>query len=182
MDRKRIAALSSLPFLMLFAIGASAQGSAQFSGPWVLDVQQSDNVGAKINATISPMNVLVRQLARPRLRATNVPYPQLIFDVGDNVHVDMPGYPSVSSPADGRPAFWHRKTGRSCAQMHGDCVEVTTVWEAGRLLQTFRAQDGQRQNIFTLSPDATTLSMAVTMTSPRLPGPLAYRLVYTRAE
>jgi len=176
----RITMLLVLPLLVLAGERARAQESAPLDGAWTLDPQQSDDVNAKINATIARLNVVVRQVARPRLRATNVSYPQLIFSIDDNISVDMPGYPSVSSPANGQPVLWHRRSGRACGEMRGSCVEVTTTWEGRGLVQTFRAEDGQRQNRFEVSPDGTQLTMVATLTSPRLPGPLVYRLVYTR--
>jgi hypothetical protein len=176
-----------IPLLCFLALAAQArparaQENPQMGGSWSLDREQSDDVNVKINASISRMNVVVRQIARPRLRATNIPYPQLIFAFDQDVRVDMPGYPSVASPMDGAPVLWHRRTGRECPAVHGSCVEVTTTWEEGRLIQTFRSLDGQRQNVFVVSADGATLTMAVTMTSPRLPAPLTYRLVYTRGS
>ena len=180
MYRQRVPLLAIAALVALASARGLAQESPRFSGAWRLDPGQSDDIEAKINAAIAGMNVVVRQVARPRLRATNVPYPRLIFSFDENVGVDMPGYPSVSSPANGQPVFWHRRTGRPCTEMQGSCVVVTTTWEGQALVQTFRSEDGQRQNVFTVSPDGMTLTMVATMTSPRLPAPLVYRLVYTR--
>ena len=180
MYRQRVPLLSIVALLALASAGGMALKSPRFSGAWALDREQSDDIDAKINASLAGMNVVVRQVARPRLRQTNVPYPRLIFSFGENVGVDMPGYPSVSSPANGQPVFWHRRTGLPCTEMRRSCMVVTTTWEDQALVQTFRSEDGQRQNVFTVSPDGTTLTMVATMTSPRLPAPLVYRLVYTR--
>jgi hypothetical protein len=172
----------SISLLTLLALTAAGQSpNPRFGGAWTLAPEQSDDVNAAINRSIARMNVVVRQVARPRLRGTNIPYPQLIFAIDQNVSVDMPGYPSVSSPANGDPVLWHRRTGRVCPQMKGSCVQVTTTWEEDALVQTFRSEDGQRRNIFSVSPDGTKLTMSVTLTSPRLTTPLLYRLVYVRA-
>jgi len=180
MCRQRVPLLAIVALLALASARGVAQASPRFRGAWTLDHERSDDIDAKINASIAGLNIFVRQVARPRLRATNVAYPRLIFSFDGNVGVDMPGYPSVSSPASGQPVFWHRRTGRPCAEMRRSCVVVTTTWEDQALVQTFRSEDGQRQNVFTVSPDGATLTMVVTMTSPRLPAPLVYRLVYTR--
>ena len=174
-----------LPIVAAVAVLAgSAQGQqSQMRGTWTLNRQQSDDVNVKINEAIARMNVVVRQIARPRLRSTNVAYPRItMFYDNDNVRVDMQGRPSVSSPANGQPVLWQRETGRTCTPMRGDCVQVTTEWENGTLEQTFRAEDGQRVNVYTVSADGNTLTMNVTVTSPRLPRPLTYRLVYNRAS
>jgi hypothetical protein len=180
MYRRRVPLLAIVALLTLASTRGLAQESSRFSGAWTLAPEQSDDIDAKINASIARMNVIVRQVARPRLRSTNIPYPRLIFSFGENIGVEMPGYPSVSSPANGQPVFWHRRTGLACTEMRRSCLVVTTTWEDQALVQTFRSEDGQRQNVFTVSPDGTRLTMAVTMTSPRLHAPLVYRLVYTR--
>ena len=183
MRRQRIALLAALMLSALLPAAASAQQASQLRGTWALNRQQSDDINAKINTAVSGMNVVVRQIARPRLRSTNTAYPRLVI-VHDatNIRVDMQGRPSVSSPANGQPVLWHRETGRTCTQMRGDCVQVTTAWNNGALTQTFRAEDGQRVNVFTVSPDGNTMTMNVTVTSPRLPQPFVYKLVYNRAS
>jgi hypothetical protein len=180
MWRRSAPLLAIVVLLALSSASGLAQESTRFSGAWTLDPERSDDIDARINASIARMNVIVRQVARPRLRSTNIPYPRLIFSFGENIGVDMPGYPSVSSPANGQPVFWHRRTGLPCPEMRRSCLVVTTTWEDQALVQTFRSEDGQRQNVFTVSPDGTTLTMVATMTSPSLPAPLVYRLVYTR--
>jgi hypothetical protein len=180
MYRNPLALLSFVALLALTGAGVSPRERPRLDGAWTLDRERSDDIGAAINRSITRLHVVVRQIARPRLRATNVPYPQLIFAIDEDVSVDMPGYPSVSSPSNGDPVLWHRRTGRSCTQMHGSCVQVTTRWQDEELVQTFRSEDGQRENIFSVSADGAELTMRVTMTSPRLPAPVVYRLIYTR--
>jgi hypothetical protein len=180
MRRQRIALFSALVLLAAVPQVARAQQSP-FGGTWTLNRQQSDDINAKINTAITPLNMVVRQIARPRLRSTNVAYPQLVIAVDQNVRVDMAGRPSVSSATSGAPVLWHRETGRTCQAVRGDCVRVTTTVASGRLTQTFAAEDGQRVNVYSVSPDGSTLTMNVTITSPRLPNPLTYRLVYNRA-
>lgn len=181
MHRQRVALLLSIAALPALASSRGlAQESPRFSGAWTLAREQGDDIDAKINRSIAGMNLVVRQVARPRLRQMNVPYPRLIFSFGENISVDMPGHPSVSSPANGAPVLWHRVTGQPCPEMVRSCLEVSTTWEDQALVQTFRSEDGDRQNAFTVSPDGSTLTMVTTMTSPRLPAPLVYRLVYTR--
>jgi flagellar hook-associated protein FlgK len=182
MRRQRIAQFLALALFAVLPAAAQAQQS-QIRGTWTLNRGQSDDINAKINTTVARMNVVVRQIARPRLRSTNTAYPQLVINYDQqNIRVDMQGRPSVSSPGNGQPVLWHRETGRTCPQVRGDCVRVTTEWEDGRLEQTFAAEDGQRVNVYTVSADGNTLTMNVTITSPRLPQPLTYRLVYNRAS
>jgi hypothetical protein len=60
-------------------------------------------------------------------------------------------------------------------------VAVSSVWEDRTLKRTFRGKDGVRVNTYSLGPDGTPLTMNAVVTSPDLPGPLAYKLVYRRA-
>ena len=175
MYRQRLPLLAIVALLALASARGLAQESPRLSGAWALDPERSDDIDAKINTSIARMNVIVRQVARPRLRSTYIPYPRLVFAFDENIKVDMPGYPSVASPANGQPVFWHRRTGGPCTEMRRSCLVVTTTWEDQALVQTFRSEDGQRQNVFTVSPDGTTLTMAATMTSPRLAAPLVYQ-------
>ncbi|MBB4638864.1 hypothetical protein [Longimicrobium terrae] len=180
MRRQRILSLSLLAVLA-GVLPSALQAQAQFTGSWMLNRQQSDDINAKINTTVARMNLVVRQIARPRLRSTNTAYPHLsVFTQNNTVRVDMQGRPSVSSPSTGTPVMWQRETGRTCTQLKGDCVRVTSTTTGNQITQTFTAEDGQRVNVYTLSPDGNTMNMNVTITSPRLPQPLTYRLVYNR--
>ena len=182
MRRQRIALLLALALFAVVPVPARAQVS-QLRGTWTLNRSASDDVNAKINVAVAPLNVVVRQIARPRLRSTNTMYPQLVISQdGANLRVDMQGRPSLVAPTNGTAILWQRETGRTCTQVRGDCVQVTTVWRDGALHQTFRAEDGQRVNVYTLSNNGNTMTMSVTVTSPRLPQPLTYRLVYNRAS
>ncbi len=176
----------ALPLLLLLAAllpsGLSAQASAALNGTWNLNRQQSDDLNASINRAVARMNVVMRQVARPRLRSTNTMYPTLVMRYDQsNVRVDMAGRPSVSSPANGQPVLWQRETGATCRAVKGDCVRVSSEWGGGNLTQTFQAEDGRRVNVYSVSPDGSTMTMNVTVTSPRLPQPLTYKLVYNRA-
>lgn len=186
MRRQRILSLSFVALLaatVLPSAAAEAQ-QARFQGSWAFDRQQSDDINAKINQSISRMNVVVRQIARPRLRSTNTAYPRLTFGgTANSVTVDMQGRPSVTTPivaSNEQGVLWHRETGRTCQRMAGDCVRVSGRWVNGALEQTFQAEDGRRVNLFTLSSDGGTMTMNVTITSPKLPNPLTYRLVYDK--
>lgn len=183
MRRQRILGFALFALCSLVAPASAQAQQAQLRGTWNLNRQQSDDINVKINQSISRMNVVVRQIARPRLRSTNTPYPQLVFAVdGSNVRVDMAGRPSVSSQAGGQGVLWQRETGRTCNEVKGDCVRVTSRAANGGLEMSFEAEDGRRVNHYVLSPDGNTLTMNVTVTSPRLPQPLTYKLVYTRAS
>ena len=179
--RRTLQLLALLSVLLPAALSAQ-QTASPLRGTWNINRAQSDDINAAINRTVAKMNMVVRQIARPRLRSTNTAYPSLVMRYDQSsVRVDMAGRPSVSSPANGQPVLWQRDTGATCREMKGDCVRVSTEWEGGNLKQTFQAEDGRRVNVYSVSSDGKTMSMNVTITSPRLPQPLTYKLVYNRA-
>ena len=71
-------------------------------------------------------------------------------------------------PADGRTAKWTRED--------GEVFDVAARWTNDRLVQSFKAADGERTNTFTLGPDGRALDVQVEVKSPQLPEPVRYAL------
>jgi len=165
-----------LPLLALLALplGAQAQESSM-RGTFVLDRAHSDDVNRAIETAVSRMSFITRPIARGRLRRTNTPYSRLSIDfTPQQIQVHVEQRSPMDSPANGQPIKWRRED--------GEVLDLSTEWTNGRLVQTFRAEDGSRTNTFSIAPDGHTLTMHVTIRSPRLPAPVEYNLVYTRAS
>ncbi|HEX7238944.1 MAG TPA: hypothetical protein VF263_01650 [Longimicrobiaceae bacterium] len=174
--RHRISALllALLAFALAVPSGARSQ-SASMNGTYTYDAAASDNIETAIRDAASKLNPLIRGVARGRLRKTNEPYRRLVISHNaQQVSVVTDSRPAIVSPANGTAVAWTREDGEK--------LRVSTKWEGARLEQAFRAEDGQRVNSFTLSPDGRTLTMRVTVTSPRLKAPLTYNLVYRKAS
>lgn len=171
-SRLQTAALAALAMIAASVAPAAAQTPA-LQGTFVYVADGSDDVNKAIDQAISKMNFVVRSVARGRLRKTNVPYERLaISHSTDRVSIAADRRPAIQTPANGTPVKWTRED--------GEVFDVSTEWENGALEQTFGAPDGKRVNTFTLSPDGNTLTMKVTVSSPRLPKPLTYSLRYRR--
>ena len=176
--RRALAVLAALALVVpLAALPARAQNAA-LSGTFVLDRSASDDIGAAIERAARRVNALIRPIARRRLRGTNEPYGRIeIAQVngtsGADITIATDGGAPVRTPASGTPVAWRRPA-------DGDRLQVSTAWSGATLRQTFRADDGQRVNTYTLAPDGRTLTLDVAVSSPRLPGGLGYRLVYTK--
>ena len=147
-------------------------GLDRYSGDWVLVRDASDNVEQAIEKTIAPMSFITRPIARTRLRARNVAFPRMTITVstgglrvrhekGLNVLYLTPESPVEVVATDGSDA-------------------VSQVSFDPNPLFTYEAESGKREDRYTLSPDGSRLTITVLMTSPRLPGPLTYKLVYAR--
>ena len=174
--RRQRTRLLLLPILAALAIPAAA--SAQEStmrGTFTINRQQSDNVNRAIETAVARMSFVTRPIARGRLRRTNAVYQRVVVNYTPaQVSTTFDQRRPVESPANGQPVKWTREDGEK--------FDLSTEWQGGRLVQTFRAEDGSRTNTYTISPDGRTLTMHVTLRSPRLSAPLEYNLVFNRAS
>lgn len=161
---------------LLGALPSAAHGQApSLDGSYLLAADASDDVNRAIESSVARMGFIVRPIARSRLRKTNVPYRRLRISTDDGrISIAPDAAAPVVSPMDGTPIRWRRED--------GEVLDVVTAWEGGSLSQTFRADDGSRENRYSLSPDGRTLTMQVTVRSPRLPAPLTYVMRYRRAD
>ena len=148
---------------------------ASLAGTYRYAAQESDNINQAIEAAVARMNFVTRPVARGRLKKTNSAYQTIsIAHSPQEVRIVTDQRAPIVTPANGTPIDWTREDGEK--------FKVSTAWQNGALEQTFRADDGQRVNHYSLSPDGNTLSMRVTVTSPRLSRPLVYTLRYHRAQ
>jgi hypothetical protein len=165
-----------LPLVAALALPLSARAQeSTMRGTFVVNRQQSDDVNRAIETGVARMNFITRPIARGRLRRTNPVYQRLVINyTQQQVAVTFDQRRPVESPANGQPIKWTREDGEK--------FDLSTEWQNGRLIQTFRAEDGTRTNAYSISPDGHTLTMHVTIRSPRLPQPVEYNLVFNRAS
>lgn len=147
---------------------APGGGSFTFAG----GDEERRQVAVAVERAIAEMSFLLRPFARSRLAAGNRVFERLsIRRDGADLVVDRDGS-VVRSPADGSPAAWAAPDGK-------EYVVRQALGPSG-LTQHFTAEDGERLNTLTLSPDGLRLRLAVEVRSARLPSPLAYALEYAR--
>jgi hypothetical protein len=153
---------------LLLALPAVAQTSG-LSGTWTL--AEAPDLPKVIEAATASMNFITRPIARSRLAKTNTAYRTLRIDLdASEVTIQPDQRIAQRMPADGQPVVWTRED--------GETFLLTVRRDKDDLVQTFKASDGQRTNVYHLDPASRTLTLAVTVTSPRLPQPLTYTLVY----
>ena len=160
---------------LLAAVPAVAHAQAgAIAGTFTLDRAASDNVDRAIARAVKDMNFITKPIARGRLQKTNQPYQQVtIATEGANTVVTIDKQPPRQAPSNGTAVDWTRADGEK--------FKLTMTWDGGSLVESFKAEDGQRVNAYTLSPDGSTLTMNVTITSPRLSKPLTYKLAFRKA-
>lgn len=173
----RAAALAVLVLTGMIAAPVAAQTDIALRGSYVRDEAASDPVQKIVDSGMSKLGRLYRVWpisgqARRRLEVTNLPHNWLQIAIqGDQLTIESDRY-TLTTPRNGELKRWER--------VKGDFVDVSTQLQGTRLEQRFVANDGQRVNVYTLSPDGKTLTLDVTVTSPKLDGPLTYRQVYRR--
>lgn len=174
---------SHLKTLLLAALAvttAAAPAPAQdtpLRGTYVRDEAASDPMSQIVDEGMSKLGRVYRVWpisgqSKKRLRETNRPYAWIqILPDASSVTVETDTY-KLTTPRNGTLENWERS--------EGDLIDVTTRLQGERLEQVFDAEDGRRVNVYTLSMDGETLTMDVTVTSPKLDSPLTYRMVYRR--
>ena len=171
---KRLLLLNALAATALFVAPVTAQAPAAnaWLGSWTYAAQPSDVIERAIERGIDDMNFVTKPIARRRLRATNDPYSTVELRVADNRVTTVLEGRAITSPADGSTIDWRRED--------GEVLQVSTALRNGTLVQTFTADDGSRENVYSVSADGR-LTIQVTIRSDRLPAPIVYRLLYDRA-
>jgi hypothetical protein len=163
--------LTLLTVLNLCTAPLLAADPAPF-GAWTLAA--APDLRQLIAAATAPMNFLVRPIARSRLAKTNEAYRTLTLVRGERTFsVQFDQRPALVMPADGSAVPWTRED--------GETFRIAARMEQDALVQTFQAADGTRTNVFRPDPATGGLTLAVRITSPRLPAPLEYALGYRPA-
>lgn len=154
----------------LVASNASAADPADLSGTYKYVPEQSGDISQAIDAAVEKMNFIKRPIARGRLAKTNAPYEliRIQMDAAD-VEITYDNRKPLRVPLDGPPIKWTRDD--------GEVFDVSVRVAGGGLVQTYQAEDGKRVNSFQVGPDGR-LHLKVEVSSPQLPQPMRYELVY----
>lgn len=171
---RRFASLLAAAVLVAAPVVAARAQAGSIAGTFTLDRAASDNVEQAINGAVKEMNFITRPIARGRLQKTNQPYGRVVIaSSGGNTVVTIDQKAPRSAPSNGTPVDWTREDGEK--------FKLSMAWPSGHLVETFKAEDGQRENTYVLSPDGATMTMYVKVSSPRLPKPVQYKLLFRKA-
>ena len=165
---------AALLFLLTLCPAAAAQEAA-LRGTFVINRQASDDISRAIDTAVAGMSFVTKPTMRGRLRKTNAAYGRVVIDYDQRtVSITFDQRRPMESAANGTPVKWTRED--------GDKFDLSTEWEGGKLEQTLKGEGEERTSTFSVSPDGRTLTLNVVVSSPRLPKPLTYKLVYNRAS
>lgn len=159
--------------LVLSVLGCSEAFAENVQGTFESANASSEAIDKAIEAGIAKMNFIARPIARSRLKKTNPLYQRIaIAHEGAQISIRYDDAKPVVAPADGTTVKWTRDD--------GEVFDVSVRSTDAQLQQTFKAEDGQRVNEFSLAPDGI-LTLKVTLTSPQLPAPVTYTLQYRKS-
>jgi len=164
----RAARLFLVPVLATLSLAAQ---DPSLSGTW--SQTRADDVVAAINSTVADMNFIKRPMARAKLVRLNPVYKKVIIAISDKeVLVKFDDRDSIPMPPGGKSGPWTRED--------GDKFMVAAQLSKGQMIQTFKNDEGERTNVFTMSADGKALTMSATIKSPQLPKPLTYSISFGR--
>lgn len=168
--------MRAIPWLLTAFLVAAPLASAQspgLEGTFASKASGQAVIDAAIDAGVAKMNFIKRPIARKRLKSTNIAYGRVAIQrSAQTISVQFDANPPVVMPLDGTAVKWTRAD--------GEVFDVHAQWQDARLVQTFKSEDGQRVNTFTIA-DAGTLVLDVAVSSPQLPSPVEYRLQFARS-
>lgn len=149
---------------------AGADDALSLSGAYVHAPEQSSDVAKAIDQAVEKMNFIKRPIARSRLTRTNAPYQRVRIQLGAaEAEITYDDRKPIRMPLDGQSIKWTRDD--------GEVFDVSAKVEGGKLLQTYKAEDGARVNAFTKDASGA-LRLEVEVSSPQLSQPVKYVLVY----
>ena len=163
--------LAQLFVVPVFAVLSLSAQEPSLSGTWTQ--VRADDIAAAINSTVADMNFIKRPIARGRLTKVNPAYKKVAINISDKeVLVKFDEREPIHMLPGGKSSPWTRED--------GDKFQVAAQVSRDQLIQTFKNDEGERTNIFKLSPDGKTLVMSATIKSPQLSKPLTYSITFGR--
>ena len=110
-------------------------------------------------------------VARQRLTEANrIPGAVRIAMDGEDVVVVYGDEEPQRAPLDGSARSWRNR--------EGQVLELRHRLRRGRLVQITQGEEGRRVMVWSYDPDSGLLSVKSTMSSPKLPEPVRYRLTF----
>ncbi len=143
-------------------------GTYRFAGSAAEEAARS----AALDRCVGTLFFAIRGIARSRLsNGTKIePWVSFGFEAG-SIQYRTPSSPVATSPEQGTVVDY---------ASHGERSKLSQRFGDGRLNQVFAADEGKRTNEWILAPDGSTLTLRVTISSPKLSVPVAYSLTYKK--
>ena len=155
---------------LALALPLLAQNPSGLQGRYQL--VRTPDIDAGIDLVMEGLPFFAKPMANQRLHSVNPAYKRVALEQKKD---------SVSIQFDGRqPVLVPLKGGLSWTREDGEAFWVTAESHGNRVLQTYKAKDGERTNEFVLTPNGELL-LKVTVRSHKLANVLKYQMVYRRS-
>jgi hypothetical protein len=152
------------------ALGAGADEPTGLSGTYKAVSDRGNDIAQAIDKAVEKMNFIKRPIARGRLSRTNFAYKEIQIKLdASEAEITYDTQAPIRMPLSGESIKWKRAD--------GEVFDVSARLEGGKLVQTYKAEDGVRLNSFS-KDDRGTLHLDVEVSSPQLPEPVKYTLLY----
>ena len=146
------------------------------SGAWHLAVtapQAHQAVERAIARATGEMNYFLQSVAAAQLREKT--------PVNERIDLGFATTGHITIAFDQRFTYTTRPgVGQDFRLDDGSDVNITQFFRDGHLEQVFRTTLGNRWNVYTLSPDGQTMTVAATQQGPMMPAPMHFTLDYRR--
>lgn len=155
----------------VFAESASLVGTYT----WCESEREKQVIAQAVEAGVAQIGCLLRSIARSRLTTSTKPFKTLTFTEvsGGCMQMVRDADNPIVTPTNGVAVAWTRNDGK--------VFQVQQFWAGTALIQIYSDEDmNVRENAYTLAPDGTTLTIAVTIKSTRFKTPIRYALNYLR--
>jgi hypothetical protein len=156
------------------ALGAGADEPSGLSGAYKAVSDRGNDIAQAIDKAVEKLNFIKRPIARGRLSRTNFAYQEIRIELGaSDAEITYDTQGPIRMPLSGESIKWKRAD--------GEVFDVSAKLEGGKLVQTYKAEDGTRVNSF-FKDASGTLHLSVQVSSPQLPEPVQYTLMYRPAS
>ena len=173
-----VLALFSTLLVLCIALPASAQDTDPkegLTGTWryVGGKGQINKMIKAIEDATDDMNFITRPIARSRLEDTNEAYRAItIAFSGGNISVKRDSQAAIVSPESGAGAKWTSPDDKT--------YTVTQQLKGNKVVQSFAAGDGRKTAAYVLGKSGDTMTLSITVSSPKLPKKVTYFLSYKK--
>ena len=135
--------------------------------------RQRDHVAAAVERTVQSLPGLFHEIARKRLTEANaIPSAVHISMDGDELVVVYGDHEPQRAPLDGSTRKWRNPD--------GDLIDLKHELRGSKLVQTTWGSGGRRVMVWSFDAERGLLRVQSTMSSPRLPEPVRYRLSFKK--
>jgi hypothetical protein len=166
----------ALMALLAAPLVLAAAGTEAYAGKfqWKESPEARAALEKAVDAGAQQVTWALRKIARGRLTETTKPYVSISMTIkADQIVFERNGTNPITARTDGKAVKWKREDGK-------EYLVAFAVEADGVLKQTFTADDGVRENRFTLSPDGRILTMQASVSSKKLRQPVVFSLEYMR--